>query len=823
MSTRISYSDFLKEGALKEKRQIKPLESEEEKAFRLIPEDINTEADEKAFWKRLRHFFRTGERPEGRNGIFVPALIAPYLRHGNWDTEYPYYLAQETATSQSLESLLQTTCNELFAENEARVLRKFLPKLVIDYRKQIEGAVVEFDKATKKAFESFLKLEIHDEEGERFRANTAKLQAQLPTKGHLLDFHFEVPLLLFRQKLEQIEWNRNQFKVKLKEKLVALEEKLAVESQKSGKEEADKGFGFAHDMIALDKVQDMLPKRGSAVISKEHLERVSSIIKQLRDAIDSHENHAHIIVNENMKDDYRWNEIFTSSTLSFAEQNKGLALAQKMFDRNMGLFTQALIALRKAELELDNAYNATVHDDYFQHFKWFKLSEDELSLFPPIMVFTNSADLTEHSMSELSQMMSTNKPIKVIAFMDRTVNPTNPDIDWEDASLTYRQELAAAALAHRNVHTLQCASDRPNGLLNGIRSGVSSTAPSLMHLMVTREEDEPHISFLKINAAAAGRYFPYLMYDPNKGQEWGSRFDIQDNSQPEEDWPMYPFTYQAADGSEQVLDLAFTYADYKAMNQVKVEELFMVPEGMVNDYLVPLYDYLYLSQEEQTGKVPYIWLVDEENVMIRAAVPYMWVSSCLERLDFWNFIQELGGVNNYHVRVVLEQAKAKWEADRKAELAALEAQHEDELAATRRDAAGEAMDKLSAVLLNLDHLDTRPTKASSPTPQVSADKADELIQEAPEVAEEEEEDEIGEAYIESFRCTSCNDCTEKYPAIFDYNEDRQAYVKDASKGTFEQLVMAAENCPAACIHPGKPIDPSEANLDELIQRAAKFQ
>jgi hypothetical protein len=34
--------------------------------------------------------------------------------------------------------------------------------------------------------------------------------------------------------------------------------------------------------------------------------------------------------------------------------------------------------------------------------------------------------------------------------------------------------------------------------------------------------------------------------------------------------------------------------------------------------------------------------------------------------------------------------------------------------------------------------------------------------------------------------------------------------------------MAAEKCPARCIHPGKPLNPDEPNLDELIERAKPF-
>jgi pyruvate-ferredoxin/flavodoxin oxidoreductase len=58
--------------------------------------------------------------------------------------------------------------------------------------------------------------------------------------------------------------------------------------------------------------------------------------------------------------------------------------------------------------------------------------------------------------------------------------------------------------------------------------------------------------------------------------------------------------------------------------------------------------------------------------------------------------------------------------------------------------------------------------------------------------------------------------------VFVYNEDKQAYIKDASAGTFDEIVRAAEKCPARCIHPGTPLNPNEPGLEGLIRRAAEF-
>jgi pyruvate-ferredoxin/flavodoxin oxidoreductase len=107
--------------------------------------------------------------------------------------------------------------------------------------------------------------------------------------------------------------------------------------------------------------------------------------------------------------------------------------------------------------------------------------------------------------------------------------------------------------------------------------------------------------------------------------------------------------------------------------------------------------------------------------------------------------------------------------------------------------------------------------------QAAATAADEEA--AVAVAEEEEEEDEGfamEAYIETARCTSCNDCTNLNSRMFAYDENKQAYIKDIHAGTFAQLVQAAEKCPAGIIHPGDPVNPKEKDLEKWIKRAEPF-
>ena len=79
-----------------------------------------------------------------------------------------------------------------------------------------------------------------------------------------------------------------------------------------------------------------------------------------------------------------------------------------------------------------------------------------------------------------------------------------------------------------------------------------------------------------------------------------------------------------------------------------------------------------------------------------------------------------------------------------------------------------------------------------------------------------------DAYIETLRCSTCNECTQLNPKMFAYDANKQAYIADLAAGTYRQLVEAAESCQVSIIHPGKPRDPGEAGVEELLERAAPF-
>ena len=96
---------------------------------------------------------------------------------------------------------------------------------------------------------------------------------------------------------------------------------------------------------------------------------------------------------------------------------------------------------------------------------------------------------------------------------------------------------------------------------------------------------------------------------------------------------------------------------------------------------------------------------------------------------------------------------------------------------------------------------------------------------APAAAEAEPAATAGDAmtpWIDTDECTACDECVRINPRIFEYNEQKKAFIKDAAGGPYSDLVKAAEKCTARVIHPGLPADRSAKDIDKWIARGEEY-
>jgi len=234
-----------------------------------------------------------------------------------------------------------------------------------------------------------------------------------------------------------------------------------------------------------------------------------------------------------------------------------------------------------------------------------------------------------------------------------------------------------------------------------------------------------------------------------------------------------------------------------------------------------------LSEEQRYGKVPYIWVAGKDMVLSKAAVSWNLVMETDQKMDFWNYLQDCGGVHSYHAERALKKQEDQIRKETREEIEALKELHAAELEKAKEESTEDAMEHLTAALLDIDTeqmLTTQVTKSAPKTPieDTSSETAPEVAAEVLEEVEEEEELVSVDPWIETPLCTNCNECTDINNRMFNYNADKLAFIADPTAGTFAQLVEAAEKCPVKIIHPGKPLNPDEPDLDDLLKRAAKF-
>lgn len=827
MGKEISFSEFLKEGAFREEVVRETIPSDrDKKPFHIEPDAPATDKSIRQFWKQLRHYFRTGERPAGTNGNLVPALIAPYLRAGNFTNDYPVYVSADGAQCVSLTHLLETTFAECFASKEAKILKANLPRMLKGFRKYLSGQFVALFTDAWQAVEQELRaVEVHGDKQKIYLDHISTLAAKLPSEGSVIRFTDVAPFNMLQIQLGQLAAERQEMLEEVRGLISALKELLRMEhARKNGLPPTDTPeLEFATDMIAFDRWSQLMPEEGAVGMTAERKNRIRENITVLEKGQETWANcNGCFMITEALFDQFSWKTLFAGSEVKPVKVDEGYASVLQRFEEQMTAFALYMAARRIAKLELSGEYKEDVHDDFFEHFSWHRLTDEELHWFPPVFFVGETSGYLKHNLDRFTSLLAANKPIRLIAIDKRMSNPPDPNVDWEDASHSYRRELSTLTFAFRSTHTFQGAINQPIEVFKGMQRALKVNAPSIMHWLIP-DAHEIHLSeILKLAAAVEGRFFPFLSYDLTAGKRWGSRFSISNNPQPDKDWPVHDFTFLDTGGEEVSVPLPFTYADYKAISKDKLEELWIIPQSQWTPDLMPLADYLAAPDEALIGKIPYIWLVDEENRLHRAAMPLMWVVSCQERLDNWNFIQELCGVNSYHAQQAREQALKEWEEEKAGEIAALKAQYEKEIEQVRATAAGEAMERLANVLLDLDNMPSTLTAKATPKPNEEK-KADATagVEETP-TSEKTVAPPNAEPWIETFRCTSCNECTENYPTAFAYNEDKQAVLADISSISFEERVMAAEECPAKCIHPGLPENPDDPAMQSLIKRAEPY-
>jgi pyruvate-ferredoxin/flavodoxin oxidoreductase len=558
------------------------------------------------------------------------------------------------------------------------------------------------------------------------------------------------------------------------------------------------------------------------------------------------------------------------------------SIAIGIFEGHMRKMADAFIAVRRAEKLLAGEYDPETDEEAFAAFDWRQFTDDEFHLCPPVLTIGGDGAMLDIGFQNLSRLLASGKPIRILVLDTQVYSNTggqastgtftgqaadmSPFGKVHPGKEEVRKELSLIALAHRGTYVLQSSQASASHLIAGVIRGLNSRRPAVFNIYTPcpvehglPDEWAPQAARLALESRA----FPFLVYDPDGGESIADCLSLDGNPALEDSWPSYELEYLDEAGQAQRMELPVTIADWAATEARFKKHFKPIPSETWDEEMVPFHEFLELSPEEREGVTPFIHTLDADKRLTRHRVSPHIVKLAEDRLLFWSQIRELGGVQvaasvrdsiGDRLEREFEERAETLRAEYEARLSELKATYPQVIA--RRIAeglirAGDGTQTVADLLGRAERASALPpVRFDAPVaPAVSAPAADPAasapagapaasgnggapapVSEASTgVAVAGEDGDHGddevltmEPYIESDRCTTCDDCIRINSKLFAYNDDKQAYIKDSRAGTFRELVLAAEKCPAELIHPGTPLNPKEKDLEKWIKRAERF-
>lgn len=546
------------------------------------------------------------------------------------------------------------------------------------------------------------------------------------------------------------------------------------------------------------------------------------------------------------------------------------SIAIGIFEGQMRKMADGFINVRRAELELAGDYDAEKHEAEFANFDYKLFSDDEFAMCPPIMAVGGDGAMMDIGFQNLSRMLASGLPIRAVVLDTQVYSNTGGQActsgftgqisdmamfgKGQAGKVEVRKELSLLAMAHRNVFVLQSSQATASHLLGGVLRGLQSKHPAIFILHAPCPPEHgiaDDAATRQSRMALESRAFPCLEYDPDKGATYADCLELDGNPSVEDEWPSYVLKYTDADGNDAELEQPMTTADWAA-SEGRFKKHFRPAND--KDTLVPFAEYLAMSVKERGDSVPYINALDSKNGLRKMQASHPIVQLAEDRLRLWAQLREMSG--DKLSGSARDAVSADMESEFDARVAALKMEHDAKILelrtvypqiVARRMAEGllrtgdgsqtvqelltkaQSMEALEPIAFNGDAdlfggggaATAAPVKSAPAATAAAAPAATPAP--AAAVAVEEDDDDGGmEPYIDSERCTSCNECINVNKKLFIYNDMQQAEIGDASAGTFQQLVKAAEACPVEIIHPGAPLNPKEKDVAKWMKRAEPF-
>ncbi len=735
----------------------------------------------------MLNFHLTGrhgsESDAGPEVVYRPALLAPYARLSELRYDYPVVLldaADSPAFVDSLTGVINRLLREIASEgNAGTLLRQQVLRLERRMRAMIPGrSGIALTELWEEAARSLLG-ECGEREAEVLANSLATARFALRIDGPVLDCDDALPARLLRHAWEKVEARRTRpTRERIEALITRLREMIKVDDLKGrasrSPERLRQTFGrryreaFDFELMA-EVLEGATPHNPLPQARRERISDALGVLEAQR-----------FFVPFDGPRDRRYHD--------FAFDR--LSTALRAWHERLQDIAEVVRAIEIAELELDNAFREDRHPAYFERFGAQALTPEDLAMFPAYLVCVHQSECSSRDTARLMEIVAGELPIKALVQVSDALGSAS-GVDDNPYPGSAMQQLPQTFVAG-NAYVLQAAASDLYQRSGDVLRGLEYEGPGIFSVFVPGGGATNALPpYLAAAAAMEARVFPGYTYDPAAGAGLAERFRIDGNPDVADDWPLRELRYEDEALQAVTEDYRFTLADFAVTEPQYAEHFEPVDRSAWNDDMLPLAEYLDVIGGRNFEKVPYVTVVDADDRLRRLIVDDHLVRIARRCRDRWHTLQELGGVHNSWA----EAARAAARSESAGVDQAAPAPASSDSPADVTVPAGTAM--------AADAVPTVGAEEEDPTPAEAAEPAD-------------------EPWIETPRCTTCDECTTRNPRMFAYDDNKQAYIRDPDAGTFRELVEAAETCQVAIIHPGRPRNPDEPGLEGLIERAAPF-
>ena len=741
--------------------------------------------------QEMIHFHLTGKRGGSETQDVTqrdsyPALLAPYRQLAKLRYDFPLILLDDDSNEafvDTLSGIMNRLLREIAPEgSEGARLRQHVLRLETRIRELVanglEGTLVELWIQAEKS----LLAECKKSGFESLQNSLATARFALGPDGQIVDCDDRLPPLLLQYAWEKVEAQRTRQSLEqINTLVVRLRNILKVDDLKNSrsrtpqslKQTLGRRYKDAFDFELMSEIlDDAAPNNKLPADRRRRVKSALSVLESQK-----------FFARKGDDERTQFRFVFSSSSG-----------ALKAYNERLRDIANVIKAIEIAELECENAYRESAHTAYFDRFGVQALAPADLAMFPSYLICLRESECDTRDQAELMEIASSDLPMKVLLQVSDVLGEPSP-ADRLPHRGAFVQQTANTFVAPGNAYVLQSASSNLYLQKERIRKGLEFSGPAIFSIFVPDDQQETTIpAYLQAAAAMESRIFPAFSYDPAAGPGLADRFCIDTNPEVEAAWPCREFRYEDEDLQLITEDQAFTLVDFAATDPRYKNHFAPAPRESWNDDMLPVANYLDLADAETFEKVPYVSVIDANNVLRRLVVDDSLIRIARRCLDRWHVLQEQGGINNSYASALLSKERSAWEEEKEKQIQAIRAEH----------AQSEQL---------------QPAEVVATPPAIQGTEESTVLDVAVDEAEPVVSD---DAYIDTPSCTTCDECTNRNDRMFAYDENKQAYIKDLDAGTYKDLVEAAEVCQVAIIHPGKPRNPNEPGLEDLIKRAEPF-